>query len=338
MSTYDNSNRAFLQALMARGTITYEESKPILSAILTANDKNGNLDFHKFKPCDTNFPGTGRETLPEDVTVADFNQYIQAADNAVQPYDMAVLNALSQRDSTRIYALVNITSDPITQLATVHSPEEISFLKRVLDAMFTQYNEGGQELMAITSLQALRHTNPVNSRNSTSGSVTKAQAETFLDGLVEEGWFLKSKAGFFSLSTRALIELEQWLLETYNPEDEGSEEVVKPIKFCYGCKRILTEGQRCADYDCTCRLHNKCTAGVFRLQKEAKICPLCKVDWSGKDFVGEKAARTSNLASSRRPTAARQSPSTTATRASPVKEKESGSREKIEDSDEDMYS
>lgn len=34
---YDDSNRAFLQALMARSTLTYEESKPLLAAILSVH-------------------------------------------------------------------------------------------------------------------------------------------------------------------------------------------------------------------------------------------------------------------------------------------------------------
>ena len=34
---YDNSNRAFLQAFIARSTLTYERSKPILAAIFTAH-------------------------------------------------------------------------------------------------------------------------------------------------------------------------------------------------------------------------------------------------------------------------------------------------------------
>lgn len=34
---YNNSNRAFLQAFLARSTLTYDEAKPILAAILTAH-------------------------------------------------------------------------------------------------------------------------------------------------------------------------------------------------------------------------------------------------------------------------------------------------------------
>jgi hypothetical protein len=34
---YNDSNRAFLQAFMARSTMTFEEAKPILAAIFSAH-------------------------------------------------------------------------------------------------------------------------------------------------------------------------------------------------------------------------------------------------------------------------------------------------------------
>ena len=40
---YNNTNRAFLQAFLARSTLTLEEAKPILAAIFTAHGKTGFL-------------------------------------------------------------------------------------------------------------------------------------------------------------------------------------------------------------------------------------------------------------------------------------------------------
>lgn len=37
---YNNSNRAFLQAFIARSTVTFDEAKPILAAILTSHGRN----------------------------------------------------------------------------------------------------------------------------------------------------------------------------------------------------------------------------------------------------------------------------------------------------------
>lgn len=39
-SQYNNSNRAFLQAFIARSTLTFEEAKPLLAAIFTAHGES----------------------------------------------------------------------------------------------------------------------------------------------------------------------------------------------------------------------------------------------------------------------------------------------------------
>lgn len=49
------------------------------------------------------------------------------------------------------------------------------------------------------------------------------------------------------------------------------------------------KGQRCPKKSCPCRLHDICTQNFFRTQSSRK-CPLCQTDWTGNDFVGERAA------------------------------------------------
>lgn len=195
-----------------------------------------------------------RETLAEDITQADFNSYISAANNAISPFDLEIRSTYHQTSRSRIYALINSTSDPITQLATVHTADEISFLKRVLDAMFETNNTSRREVMAISSMQAIklykapaqdgRQTqNGSETQGSTGQSLTMGQAEKMLKSLVEEKWFEKSQKGYYSLSPRALMELRGWLLETYNDveeEEEEEEAAPKRIKQCFACKEIIT--------------------------------------------------------------------------------------------------
>ena len=150
---------------------------------------------------------------------------------------------------------MNSTSDPIIQLATIHTADEISYLKRVLDAMFETYNTQRHEIMAITSMQALRLSKASESSrrvtqngSTTQGSggqgLTLAEAEKMLKTLVDEGWFEKSRKGFYSLSPRALMELRGWLIETYNEVEEEDEdddqEMMQRIKQCAACKDIVT--------------------------------------------------------------------------------------------------
>ena len=192
-----------------------------------------------------------REILSEDITEADLNGYISAANVRISPLDLEIRNTFHQTSRKRIYAVVNLSSDPMTQLATTHSAEEISFLKRVLDAMFEKYNTTRQEIMAVTSMQALSYCKPslegrrqTQNASETQGSLgqglTLSDAERMLKMLVEEGWFEKSRRGFFSLSPRALMELRQWLVDTYNDIDDAEEDFVPKIKQCFACKNIIT--------------------------------------------------------------------------------------------------
>ena len=63
-----------------------------------------------------------------------------------------------------------------------------------------------------------------------------------------------------------------------------------------GCQSSVdandSQGQRCDKRTCLLRLHDICTQNFFRIQKSKK-CPLCKTEWSGKSFVGERAVTSS---------------------------------------------
>lgn len=114
--------------------------------------------------------------------------------------------------------------------------------------MFDTYNTRRQEAMVISSMQALQlakaGAGDANRRESgtqqqaTQGgaaqSLTMTQAETMLKQLVEQGWFEKSRKGYYRLSPRGLMELRGWLVAAYN--DEG----IRKIKFCAACRDIIT--------------------------------------------------------------------------------------------------
>ncbi|KAJ5693960.1 hypothetical protein N7536_004372 [Penicillium majusculum] len=305
MTEYNDSNRAFLQAFMARSSMTFEEAQPILAAILTVSE--------------------GRTVDPDEVGEDQFSDFISAANTAVSPFDLEIRSSLpqvlepAQQDvpaapPKRVYALVNTTSDPLTQLATTYSPDEIAFLKRLLDYMFATNNTRLCEGMAATQMQAVQlHKVPSSERQSISNDSTQTQtaavqslrmtqAETMIIHLIEEGWLQKSPKGYLSLTPRALMELRGWLVLTYNDETFDGR-VVERIKFCAACKDIITVGQRCGNRECNGRLHDHCMRNFFRMQ-QAEKCPVCKEEWPGDKFVGERALtanpRSSNAAPQQR--------------------------------------
>lgn len=276
---YDDSNRAFLQAFMAHGTLTLRQAQPILAAIFTAR---------------------GEPTEANEVTKEDLQSYVSASQAALAQFDYEVRSTMHQVRKERVYAIVNTTSDAMTQLATLHSAEEIAFVKRVIDAMFEKYNTPRMEVMALDSLQAnklSRAPRPANDEAVEDGDsqaqsqlkgLKSTEAEAMMQSMVDEGWFERSDSGLYSLSPRALMELRQWLLDSYNDPDGDEDDSWQRVKFCEACKEIVTKGQRCANRDCNIRLHEICLDGFWRTRRD-QTCPKCQAAWDGMHFVGEKA-------------------------------------------------
>ncbi|KAM3421795.1 Non-structural maintenance of chromosomes element 1 like [Cercospora zeina] len=309
-AVYGDTHRAFLQALFARQTITFEEAKPLISSIRTAVKPN-------------------RPHLPEDVTEDEFEDYIQRVNDALDPFDFEIRNSLHQISRERIYALVNTTSDALTQLATTHSPDDIAYVKRILDAMFDTYNTPRQEIMAITAFQAGKlakapggggggggggteadrrdsgqHGETQQTQSSKNASLTQSQAEKVIESMVQEGWFektiIETRSGretvWYTASQRALMELQQWLVDAYNGEEEDDDdddgaEPHQKIKFCKACAGIVTVGQRCPNLPCNVRLHEACVGKMFRAQRDSETCPACKTEWRHAPKVGIVAAK-----------------------------------------------
>jgi hypothetical protein len=294
--SYDNTHRAFLQALIARPTITFAEAKPLLALIQSQHNPD-------------------RPVLEGDITRADFEQYVHAVNNAISSFDLEIRSTAHQSNrGVEVFALVNTASDALTQMATVHSADEIAFVKRVLDCMFETNNTRRAEVMAVSAREALylhkvqdgnrresgaaTQETQTQGANSQNASITMAQAEKTLKLLVSESWLEQSDKSFYTLSPRALMELRGWLIDTYNDQGNDSDDSDEghpheKIKVCMACREIVTQGQRCPDptFRCPARLHAHCVGKMWRAQSGREECPTCKREWKEPLPVGEKAAR-----------------------------------------------
>jgi hypothetical protein len=200
---------------------------------------------------------------PEGITHEDIGAFVDAANSAISPFDLEIRTSRRQdpkganQDAPStppvlVYALVNTTSDPLTQLATNYSADEIAFVKRVLDFMFDTNNRRRCEGMVITQMQAVqlakaggdrrRSTNVgTQQEGGAAQNLTMTQAQDMMKSLMSEGWLEKSRKGYLSLTPRALMELRTWLVSTYNDDEEdGRRRKAHRIKFCAACKDIIT--------------------------------------------------------------------------------------------------
>ncbi|KPI43892.1 Non-structural maintenance of chromosomes element-like protein [Cyphellophora attinorum] len=303
---YGDKNRAFVQAILGRNTFTWGSAQTLIAAISSAH--------------------SGQEVPIDSINQEDLESYITLANRALSPLDLEIRSTLHQTSRNRVYALVNVASDPMTQLATTYSADEINFVKKMLDTMFNSNNRGRTEAMCISSIEVVQL-----SSKSTAKKLTGNEVEDLVRNLELEGWLEKSDAGFYALSPRALMELKGWLAETYNDVDEedmDEEEAAsrRKIKSCHACKEIITTGQRCARRECPFRLHDICIQNFFRTQR-SQVCPLCQTAWDGKHYVGEKAFTTSDRYTGRNRNRA------TGGRPSAVRDNEAAQEEEDEESE-----
>lgn len=189
-------------------------------------------------------------------------------------------------------------------MATTNTPEETAYIRRLLDAMFEKYNTPRQEIMGVTSMQALKAARaPSRERQSLNATtvagetyvaidkgLTNSQAEKLLASLKKSQWLERSREGWYTLAPRALVELRNWLVTTYNDPD-AEEGDWQRIKFCVACKEIVTTGQRCSNLDCNVRLHDVCEKSYWKTRRQKK-CVKCETEWDCKYWVGERAITT----------------------------------------------
>ncbi|KAI4633234.1 hypothetical protein J4E80_000597 [Alternaria sp. BMP 0032] len=236
---YNGIHRAFLQAFHTHSVLTVDEIKSILAHVMTAHNPE-------------------RPWTAGDVTQPNITSTIQTINAKIEAFDYEIRSTRDQQTKESIYALVNNASDTVTQFATTFSANEIAYIRRVLDQMFETNNTNIREVMAVKHTEASQlartsrrnRQSQANSRQSqingdaddTQASadtgITIAEADQVLETLVSQAFFQKSKAGYYSLAPRALMELRAYLKETYNEsaeENEDGREIIR-IRDCEGCR------------------------------------------------------------------------------------------------------
>lgn len=246
---YSDTNRAFLQAFMARRLLSRAQAEEVLEQL-----------------------GQEKGELPA---------FVSAANAKLHALDMEIRQCRDQLCGGTVFVLVNTVSDEWSQLATLHKAEEIALMKVLLEEMFEANNQGhAKESMAVSGVRAL---------NLALGTGMKMQkVQETLDEFVEEGWLRRTDSDYYTLSTRGLMELQPYLLQTFNePADDNEEadEIAPQIKLCFVCGDMVTLGQRCRNPSCFLRLHNHCATQLFAASQRP-ACPKCTSTWSASNKVG----------------------------------------------------
>ncbi|KAJ7470701.1 Nse1 non-SMC component of SMC5-6 complex-domain-containing protein [Mycena latifolia] len=249
--------RLFLQAVISRGVLSgklaqtlWEKSK---EAVMAADDS---LD------------------IPHSVDQDEWDAFVAKLNESLNPLDLEFRHLQEETTGRVMYAIVNRKDDEIAQMATDYTPGEIAFFK----AMVEQIMLAPRGAYSVSSLAALREISALKPKS----NMSKSQAEVVLASFVAKGWLLKSKRGRYSLSPRALLELQPYLKSTY------PEEVIE----CVICFEMMTKGVACPTPNCQVRMHYHC---FTKWTARNRSCTTCKRDWpvdpSDMIPIGEGAAK-----------------------------------------------
>ncbi|KAF7363384.1 Non-structural maintenance of chromosomes element 1 [Mycena sanguinolenta] len=279
--------RLFLQAVLSRGVLSGKLAQTLWAkskdAVMAADDS---LE------------------IPHSDTREEWDAFVIKVNQALDPLDLEFRHLQEETSGREMYAIytkspkVNRKGDEIAQMATDYTPGEIAFFKAMVGTLLRRLAQSNplakveqimlapRESFSISSLAALREVSALKPKS----NMSKTQAEVVLASFVAKGWLLKSKQvvlsnprGRYSLSARALLELEPYLKSTYSDE----------ILECLICNEIMTKGVACPIANCKVRMHFHC---FIKYTSRNRKCPTCASDWPGTDPknmgpVGEGAVR-----------------------------------------------
>ncbi|XP_076086276.1 non-structural maintenance of chromosomes element 1 homolog isoform X1 [Mytilus galloprovincialis] len=234
-----DSHKLFLQSFMSRGLLDAKEVRQL------------------YRTCCLKFNEKYAEK--EEDQKAHLLEFVRTINRNIQPFHMEIKKGVSEEEGKSFYCLVCTSDTSITKLASDYTQPEMEFFKRLIESIIDSDNGEIGSTSAINSVDKLEKVNK---------KLSKQDAQTLLERLEAQKWIEISR-GRVSLATRALLELEQYILEVYSNITDK----------CNVCKRLCVKGQSCDS--CNTKLHFHCATRFFQ-NKENPRCPNkeCGVNWA----------------------------------------------------------
>ncbi|XP_003418876.2 non-structural maintenance of chromosomes element 1 homolog isoform X3 [Loxodonta africana] len=228
MGVMTDVHRRFLQLLMTHGVLEEQAVK--------------RLQKHCYKVHDCN------------ATVEKLEDFINNINSVLESLCIEVKKGVTEDDGRPIYALVNLATTSVSKMASDFAENELDLFRKAL------------ELIIDSESGFASSTNILNLVDQLKGKkMRKKEAEQVLQKFVQNKWLIE-KEGEFTLHSRAILEMEQYIRATY-PDS---------VKMCNICHSLLIQGQSCET--CGIRMHLPCVAKYFRSSSEPR-CPHCNDCW-----------------------------------------------------------
>ncbi|XP_063270379.1 non-structural maintenance of chromosomes element 1 homolog [Prinia subflava] len=178
------------------------------------------------------------------------DDFIGTINSKLQPLSMQIRKGVSQDDGTTHYALVNLAENEIAKMASDYTQRELQFLRKTMELILSS------EKGFVSSEDIFNMATQLGTKK-----MKKKKAEQALKVFVEDKW-LSEKNGEYTLHTRFVIEMEEYILRNYQDV----------AKKCAICDSLAIQGQGCES--CGIRVHLPCATKYFRGHSVASSTPL----------------------------------------------------------------
>jgi len=178
--------------------------------------------------------------------------YIKRINDAIKHYSLEIKNGVCELTGTKFYCIVRIyDSNSIGSLSQLYNTNELKIFKSLLNA-FIESEEGVVDAHSIAAQLV----------DQLEIKCSNKEVNSIIDRFIKDNWLAVNTKNEIGLHGRAILELEQYLLEVY-----GSE----LISNCKLCKEIVVSGISCEN--CAVKMHRHCAKKYF---KNASDCIACK--------------------------------------------------------------
>ncbi|XP_027539890.1 non-structural maintenance of chromosomes element 1 homolog isoform X1 [Neopelma chrysocephalum] len=244
MAQMTDAHRRFLQVLMSKG--------------ITEGSEARKLHHHC---CETDKVYYAHDKLDD---------FISTINRHLQPLFMQVRKGMSEEDGRAHYAVVNLAETEITKMASDYTEIELELFRKTMDLIILSENGFASSTDILNLADKLK-----------TKKMKKKEAEQVLKVFVEDKW-LSEKNGEYTLHTRCIIEMEQYILSNY-------QDVARKCNICRSLAvqdrlerffLIITPGfQSQVCESCGIGMHLPCVRKYFKAQTEPR-CPKCNEYWS----------------------------------------------------------
>ncbi|KAG9279984.1 non-structural maintenance of chromosomes element 1 homolog [Astyanax mexicanus] len=261
-----DSHKRFLQTLMSNGIISSIQAKAL----------------HRHC-CETHGAHYSADRLDEFIDVINAN---------LQPMFMYIRKGMSEEDGVQYYALVNTAETDITRMSSDYADNELELFRKTMDLIVDSENGAASSTDVLNCADSLQ-----------TKKMKKKETELVLNKFVQDKW-LNEKQGVYTLSTRCIIEMEQYMRLIYQDL----------IKVCHVCHNVAIQSQICENPTCGIQMHLPCVAIYFKGRSDP-LCPACNQFWAHEipEISQSQSGRSQSQSS---PAALAPTPSTSSTRRS----------------------